>query len=372
VACNVYISSSSSSILLPLLEETNRACLSWCDQKTNRNPNIEIPHVAAVVHAYTDLVYDRSSFHLVGTPKAVADVVSMLSIVAIQSLSPQEKDSTIRSTAKTHRHPFVGFVDHVAVMPLVCNEEPLVVSTAVDTRTADNANSKAFMSKPSAWVARQVGHAIEKGLPQEGPSPSTPPREPTVQVLYYGDAHPTRVPLATMRRDKTGFFRSGGLETDLTEAEEQQNVTIVGAPSSGFVENYNVRVRCTKKQAQSLAKRVRSELHGVEALTLSYGEEWEVACNLLAPSHPLGNVEAMAQTAEAWERDMLSEDRNNGESSRRLVVGGYQVGTTADQCLQALVTLGSSPLQHRKHCETVLARFQKYLSGHDECLDPKR
>jgi Formiminotransferase domain, N-terminal subdomain len=346
VACNVYLSSASSALLLPLLDETHRRCSQWCQPLSPEKRSREI---VSLVHAYADLVYDRSSFHLVGTAKAMADVVSQLAVDALQSLSKQPTPDTTNAHGLIQRHPFVGWVDHVAVMPL---------------HRPGSEFEKMGMWTPSAWVARQVGTAMSNQnsghLQRETCSVS-----PAVQVHYYGDAHPERIPLATVRREQTNFFLSGGLQT-VPQAGESAFTSTVGAPSSGFVENYNLCVRGTKKQAQSLTKRVRAELHGVEGLTLPYSHgQWEVACNLLYPWHPRGTAEAIEEVADAWERGLMSESSGHNADLERFVIRRYRVGTTADQCWETLTKVGFSSHEQQTHYETVRRRFESYLNGTD-------
>jgi Formiminotransferase domain, N-terminal subdomain len=351
VACNVYLSSASSALLLPLLDETHRRCSQWCHRLPPEKHSREI---VSVVHAYADLVYDRSSFHLVGTAKAMADVVSQLAVDALQSLSTQSTPTTTDTHSLIQRHPFVGWVDHVAVMPL-CRP--------------GSEFEKMGMWTPSAWVARQVGTAMSNhnsgNLPHEISPTNICSVPPTVQVHYYGDAHPERIPLATVRREQTNFFRSCGLQTG-PPTRELPSMATVGAPSSGFVENYNLRVRGTKKQAQTLTKRVRAELHGVEALTLPYAHgQWEVACNLLYPWNPRGTAEAIEEVADAWERDLMLESSGNYADLERFVIRRYRVGTTADRCWETLTKVGFSSHKQQTHYETVRRRFESSLNGTD-------
>jgi hypothetical protein len=64
-------------------------------------------------------MYDRSSFHLAGQPSPVVAVASELINGAIQGLlmTPALKDEN------ASRHPHVGIVDHVSIMPLESSGE---------------------------------------------------------------------------------------------------------------------------------------------------------------------------------------------------------------------------------------------------------
>ena len=124
-----------------------------------------------------------------------------------------------------------------------------------------------------------------------------------VEVYTYGSANENGTPLATVRRNKTSFFHSGGLDHEKKYGDrERLGVCTVGSPGE-FVENFNLRLTpcITRKQASALARYVRERdggIMGVEALTLPYSEgRYEVACNLLKPS--LGGKEDMLAKFDA-------------------------------------------------------------------------
>jgi len=69
VACNIYITAAAShaSTLLSLLHRAQDHCreLRRASQHNKRDDTTK-QHAVAIVHAYADIPYDRSSFHLAG------------------------------------------------------------------------------------------------------------------------------------------------------------------------------------------------------------------------------------------------------------------------------------------------------------------
>jgi hypothetical protein len=185
----------------------------------------------------------------------------------------------------------------------------------------------------AGMVARMIGNALSDA-------------HPTLNILWYGDAHPDRLPLAVVRREQTNFFQSDinrlG-QRDLhkeqsTHDEDKTLVTIksntirndgtsnfvgsctIGAPSY-FVENYNIRLDgYDKPTARSLTQRLRRTWPGgniVEGLTLPYNQRrasggtrnvnnmrdyyWEVACNILRPD--LVSHADLQAVADEWYKE---------------------------------------------------------------------
>ena len=66
VACNIYVSASVASkhVLTSLLERAQE----HCRRIRSAGPNIHI----GVIHAFSDVPYDRSSFHIAGAPSLVS------------------------------------------------------------------------------------------------------------------------------------------------------------------------------------------------------------------------------------------------------------------------------------------------------------
>ena len=295
-----------------------------------------------MVHAYADGPYDRSSFHLAGGPTLVATLASEIAKGAIQGLlvTPQSNDED------SSRHPFVGLVDHVAVMPLnsSASESEMMLNSEKD-------DEEGTYHKPTGWAARRIGAALD----QLG-----------VEVYYYGDAHPNGIPLATVRKERTSFFRSGGLSDNVKDEEpsspgSRAGVATVGAPST-FVENFNIRLRCDRDTARSLTRTLRERdggLLGVEALTLPYTDgRFEVACNLLRPD--VGSSEALEARLNQWATEKIKELAL--DSKHDLVERAYRVGTTVDQCIEA-ISLSGSVQSATEYDDAVMERLRGYLSG---------
>jgi glutamate formiminotransferase len=333
VGCNIYISAGAKaahvSTLLQLLTSAQQ----------------HDKHVA-VVHAYADPVYNRSSFHLAGPAGHVAVVASQLAVNAFRQF--KEESRLVDETVMTH-HPSVGFVDHVAVMPLMgsddADEEYKQQQMEHDTFDTDEED---FLPRTaSGWAARQIGRALAKEQ---------------VRVLYYASASRTCEPLATVRRERTSFFQ----RTSTTSNTAMQIATI-GAPLH-FVENYNVLLSssCSKKRAHSLTRTLRERdggLVGVEALTLAYSNHrHEVACNLTRPDRT--RAHDIQSAVDKWEEQQRQERMSiatTANTNTKLVEKAYRVGTTAKQCLSVLLninTLDSSREEYNAHVRT---QFQMYL-----------
>jgi hypothetical protein len=302
-----------------------------------------------LVHAYTDLVYNRSSWHLAGSPHVIATVVPALVTSAIQQLllvavhdneaTSTQNDALLSNNGITP-HPTVGLVDHVAIMPLVPDY-------------TDDTNAQLVESQRAA---SSVAHRIRSTLEQTGPCHDVPRGEPvSFQALPYGIVHPTDhgndeeyIALAEVRRTRTRFFQTiakpqpsaaSASLTNRDSTDNHQHVILVGAPRY-FVENYNVRLTAQshRTDAQRLCRLLRQSsgcgLPYVEALVLPYGPFCtEVACNLLRPtvtsSADIDAVVAAAAAAHVHHPEMVVER-------------AYRVGTTARQCLDALHKVSSS------------------------------
>ena len=224
------------------------------------------------------------------------------------------------TTMEKSRHPFVGLVDHIAVMPLLDGESG-----------KDFTNDTLSINTPTAQAATFIGSQL---------------KDAGVEVLLYGSAHPDGTPLADVRRYRTNFFLSGGLDTSGEgNLRDPKGVATVGAPQT-FVENFNIRLtaNCDRSMARSLTKVLRERdggLLGVEGLTLPYSNNRiEIACNLLRPE--VGSAEAIMKRAHEWAVELLQSSPVKGTED--LIETGYRVGTTADQCLKVL-SLSSAELK---------------------------
>jgi Formiminotransferase domain, N-terminal subdomain len=257
-----------------------------------------------------------------------------------------------------HPHPTVGIVDHISVLPLASSD-------------TDAGASSSSSSAAAAWAALKIGHELERT--RSGGPARTPPK-----VLYYGLAHPDRKSLASVRREETNFFRSarpssrnskdGTASEPVTAAaaaagELEPGVVVVGAPPH-FGENWNVRLsNCPRSVAAALTKRVRC-LGGagagiVEALTLPYAhEQWEVACNVLRPD--LVSSQDVDACARAWLHNVVSHNETTFSNGVQ-IVASYRVGTTAQQCREALRAVAISKEDWDRHDAHVVEHFRKYM-----------
>lgn len=334
VACNIYVSAGqprAAPILLGLLNDAQDLCRR---SKKSRHDKI------IIAHAFADGPYDRSSFHIAGSPNLVTEVASTMSVSAIKTLSDL-RQAAPTTVSGDHAHPTVGLVDHVAVLPLSHNEESFTFQEWIDyLGEGQNEGFKndeySLPSKmvPSGWVARGIGKSMESI---------------GVNVFFYGHVHPNQTPLATVRRDLTKFFK----RLPNKEENDQGGQATVGAPMH-FVENYNVRLKseCTREVARSLTKYVRERDGGlpfVEALTLKYSQNrYEVACNLLHPR----------QTSSS---DVASKVKEWEECHGNLVETSYSVGTTEQYCMEALEQ-STTPTSEEEYNRKVREHLQGYLA----------
>ena len=201
VACNIYISSAScaNSVLQNLLKRAQDHCCSirrgnggacetsrWGKTSSNANSCCIKPSVA-VIHAFADVPYNRSSFHLAGRADCVADVALKL---ILNSFDEIEFDS---ASQNVNAHPFVGLVDHVSIMPMVS------FPTQGNLLVPDHAVESGL--HPSQMAAVAAAKTIGGGL-------NNIQRQLT-NVHYYGLACPNKTSLARVRREKTTFFNTG-------------------------------------------------------------------------------------------------------------------------------------------------------------------
>ena len=270
---------------------------------------------------------------MAGRPLHVANVATTLAEKAIQGLLlfPQDDETRIEQS----RHPFVGLVDHIAVMSLAEGDIGHVFPSTIHSNT------------PHGITAEYIGNQL---------------KETGVDVHFYGNACLDGTSLADVRRQRTNFFHSGGLEADKTSQTQQRNlkgVATIGAPPT-FVENFNIRLtdKCNQDMARSLTKALRERdggLLGVEGLTLPYSNNrYEIACNLLQPD--VGSAEAIMERTQDWAQKQLQS--SPFQHMEDLVEIGYRVGTTSEQCLRVL-SLSSEGLE--EHDNHVVARLKGFL-----------
>lgn len=341
VACNVYLSAGLpryAPLLVQLLEDAQKQC---------HGQN------AIIVHAFSDTSYDRSSFHIAGSPLAVASVASNLACQAIEVLSKHKKTNKgedIPSSSELE-HPTVGLVDHISVLPLADhNRHPSMTLTEwtkqhetpknfIQNKKDDQDDDLPVKCLPSGWVARMIGENLKQSS--------------SVHVLYYGHAHVNQKSLAKVRREETAFFK---LSSSINKQNSNTNKLpksqcTIGAPDE-FVENFNIRLsnKISKSKAQSLTRWVREKDGGlpfVEALTLPYSNNrYEVACNLVNP--------IVTNTNDVQERV-----RQYLEVEPFLETC-YRVGTTEEQCLNALEET-QTDVEKEKYNRRVQEQLKGYL-----------
>jgi glutamate formiminotransferase len=332
------------------------------------NTRVSAAAAAAVVHAYADVPYDRSSFHLAGRSDCVAEVAIRLIQNALDEIELKNKynddDASLTADNNTSesRHPFVGLVDHVAVMPISCKEEDFVPTHSAAAATA----------------AREIGSNILQSN--------------SINVHYYGLACPRNTPLATVRRRNTSFFNSGGAHDSIiggnnnkpkSRYRNEKGECTIGTPVY-FVENYNIRLtpNVDFSTAKTLTQALRGRniptkgrgVPGVEALTLPYnrdvthgGNVFEVACNLTEPK--TGSVEKMEEELEKWieqqkQQQHSTDDKDNNDQYYNrdyFIEKAYRVGTTEEQCLTVLKEGNDDDEYWMQYDQQVFSRFKGFL-----------
>jgi hypothetical protein len=359
------------------------------------------PPLVGIIHAYADVPYDRSSFHLAGQSDCVTSVANELICTALNDIDidhmlpktttppPPPPTTTTTIGGNNTRHPYVGLIDHVSVMPLnyypstnkESESQSLLLSKEnvysnycepITTTTTTTTNNDQY--KVAANVAYKIGKKIMETK--------------LVNVHYYGHACPQFTPLVDVRRERTTFFNSGGAtDTTARRSIKQQNssqplppamTTVVAAPKgdsivgvpNNFVENFNIRLtsNVTFHQAKSLTQLLRGRnivnhnnnnngygIDGVEALTLKYarddgdgggGTVYEVACNITKPK--VGGVAEILDQLDKWiilqqqqqqqqcNQSLPTNNEITDEDYKYYVEDAYRVGTTQEQCLQVL------------------------------------
>jgi len=174
VACNIYISAggggddASSDFLIQLLQQAQKECTRLChrqrkkkeqdqlfpatiihhDSSTGSSSTTATPTTSSsstlsssssspstvssssssssvtIVHAYTDGPYQRSSFHLAGSPLLVTQLATSIAIQAVQQLqqlksTKQQQEEDDNNCNSNTAHPTVGLVDHISILPLL-------------------------------------------------------------------------------------------------------------------------------------------------------------------------------------------------------------------------------------------------------------
>jgi Formiminotransferase domain, N-terminal subdomain len=304
--------------------------------------------VGALVHAYADKVYNRSSYYLAGTSEIVLEVAMDLINNAVLELRKivTVPDPFIVATAL----PDVGWVDHVAVMPLL---------TGIESRNAVPEGTQftcRWVETRHTDVAHRIGKEMENNL--------------GVQVYYYGLAlkKNTLFTKVWKRRDvalrkKYPFSPApvpGAGENRFTES------ALVGSPEE-FVEQYNIRLtnKCTRRVAHFVARYVREEddgLIGVDAYGHPYSlNRYEVMCSVRRPFSGGASVDDIQNRIDTWDQS----------TEKKFVEQGYRVGTTQEQSIKVIEDVMQGTENREKHDFEVLEAFNRYLKASD-CKMPAR
>jgi glutamate formiminotransferase len=352
VACNIYIAAGGDTLLhRPILVSAVRRAQDLIRQEVSlkstvsigkdgsestavkeKNPWVENALVGAVVTAYTDPVYNRSSVYLAGTASVIAKVASDLAVTTVQELRtlPNNDPATVSYNAVA-QHPCIGLIDHVRVMPLFEVGQSLEFNVEEGDGWA-----------PAGRAARHIARAMREQL--------------GMTVFLYGMAHPEFRTLAEVREKHRKKFKriSGILPPKHSGAgKPRPEAVTVGAPQE-FIDCHHILLNqeCGKRRAKFLTRLVRESDRGlpnVEALTLPYSEgRFEIACNLLRP----GESTQPRDTRAAIERYLKKC------KTQPLVEKCYYVGTTVSQCVETLVRVSKSDDHRRLHDNQVVEEFQ--------------
>ena len=175
-------------------------------------------------HSFVDVPYERTSFYLISRDKS--------SLVSTALKLCTEAHGLIDFSKFKGTHPTLGTVDHVCISPL------------------------GGSSDDAAALGPELGSSLASATP-------------CVQVYYYGSACPNQTSLRQIRKD-LGYFTS----------TPSVDVCCVGVVP--MVVNFNIRF-ARGTQDKKLVSRITSALRvpdAVEALTLSWEDQLEIACNL--------------------------------------------------------------------------------------------
>jgi glutamate formiminotransferase len=264
------------------------ACFANVQEGRNEAFLRELVHSTAVpgavlVRLFSDRVYHRSGFLILGTPAAVGESAFALTKHAVTNI-----DLASRSRAedgKIHHH--IGACDLLPFYPL---------GTSTLAEAGEVASS----------VARRLGNELN------------------IPVLTYGTAHASRRSLVELR--KTTRFFAAATETKETEqlqfdfgpqrTSPSTGISVVGV--SEYVVNFNVvLLKVSMKEAKAIAAKIRATspggLEGVEVMAYHHehlGEAAvEVACNLKASESATGSCEAVERRIEELVQELGSGGR---------------------------------------------------------------
>lgn len=352
IACNIYISAGGKPFhrqpLVDILKSSQQLCQQLrCEKNESSNQQKSV----TIVHAYADIPYNRSSIHLAGHASLVHQVASHVASTAMSSIHKVNLENTSNDDEIDSAHPLVGLVDHISCMPLEKKD-----GSGIECNTNACCSEEEYIPNDVCGIAAL---AIKQTLMQKG----------GVKCLTYGSANYQQMPLALVRKEHTSFFKSGScaLSKD-DDSTTDVNSTPYGTCTIGsppyFVENYNILLKSTvsRKEAIALAKKVRERdggVKGVEALTLKYsGGRYEVACNLLRPDLDEGSVEAIDSKINEWIEEQMKE--KIGDNVDCFVERAYRVGTTTEQCMNAIENKKSVTAIYQAEVE-VIEKFGNIL-----------
>jgi glutamate formiminotransferase len=223
--------------------------------------------VTTSVHEFVDKPYNRSSFFLLSKSRR------SLQQVALAVCGEAFKSIDFATAGRRGSHPTLGVVDHVCFSPV-----PAADAT-YDTllrRTCD------------------LGIAFGEALH----------RQERIDAYFYGAAQPRPEQSLRVIRKALGYFSAHThgqqqqpgpdsltttvsvpvLSPDLAGdpgMRHRKGVTCIGVVP--LVTNLNIRLTSVSSQAKTLARQLTSRLrvpHAVEALTLQWHDQLEIACNL--------------------------------------------------------------------------------------------
>ena len=273
LVCIIYVSESRASFVNKIRETIALHSKSVC-----------------LAHSFVDEPYNRTSFFLLGP--GVTNCALNICDKAYELLDYSEHKGL---------HPTLGCVDHVSFSPLG-NES--------------NLNNV-------AEIANQFAKDLSKTH--------------NIPIFMYGAASLRQTRLKDIRR-KLGYFDKNVGKKCLEWTEDCQPDYLLGNtkaidPSKGIstigavplVVNFNIRFRDEdeRKNIIQVTKAVRAVSTDVEALTLPYGNTFEVACNLL-------------NTREYGPEVVLEIAQNTADELGLGIVHHYCTGPTEPLVLQQL------------------------------------
>jgi glutamate formiminotransferase len=309
------------------------------DARPNTDPLPQY-EVGALVHAYADKVYNRSTYYLAGTSEIVMEVATELIHHAVSEL--KKMDTVLEPSIAATAIPDVGWVDHVAVMPLL---------SGIESRHAvphETKFSYPWMDSRHADVALQIGQEMQENL--------------GIEVFYYGLALKKNTPFTKVwKRRETMFRKKYPFSPEPVPGTGENRFTgtaLVGAPEE-FVEQYNIRLtdKSTRRMSHYVARYVREQddgLLGVDAYAHPYSlNRYEVMCSVRRPFSGGALVEDIQNRINTWDQ------------AEKFFELGYRVGTTQELSIKVLEDAMQGTENRKKHDVEVLEAFNRFLQESD-------